>query len=303
MNDTNSTQIIADSLQSMPFRLKGMEHNFFELKLQIDSVITLNEKMIESENYFSDIIASQMGWFALLFMLTFGILGLAYWIGVRKYFMTRFDQINTIIETHEETNTNNHSNLKEKLSTDISNLDDKLEETDNRINELFNEKFKSSDEKIMNLSKKIDDSREENSDQLKELIEKQKKEFDVEKDDLLSKINDTNFHAERGMFFTTYYAKDYFSAFTWAISILKFGIKEKNMELQDIWVNYVHECIEAIEYNKEMKDNFIMFKNRLDDIVDSIEDKKHKKLMGDCVIIFNKKYYQNVEVSDKKSGK
>lgn len=291
---TSDIEQLSDSLIIYKEHLLALEVEFTSLKLEVDSIVNINSDLQMAKNYFSEIISSQMNWFAIIFALTFGLLGLLYWFGLIKYFQNKFKQSNDAFEDFKLLETVNHERLNDKIKT----LSEKLNTSNETTKTSIEEKTNVINQNLNTLSDKIDDSIQKNSEELTSQIESQKEDFEKDKDELITKMDSINFDAQKGMFFNNYNDKDYFSAFTWAIPMLQSLIRQD--EPIKGWMHNTKLCVDKMKYDESMDEKIENLNETLNDLKKNLSDSEHLKTINYISKKFNKIYYSQVDLKESK---
>jgi hypothetical protein len=267
---------------------------------KMDSITQVNRDLMVNKNYFSDIIATQMDWFALIFVITFGILGLAYWIGIFKYFRKKFDEHEkNLKETRNSLLSKIVQKDKESRNTILSNytiLDNKISSLEKCQTDLNKQKFTTISDDINKLQNTVSELIGKTENEIKDIIEKQNNTYNKERDNILSKLWDTNFNTQRSMFFSCYRDKAFSSALTWLIPMIEMIVnKEVDYELKD-FVKLATECITSMKIDNTIKERFDEFNDTLVDLEKKLEDNDNKELIKQLKIHLNRTFYNKESV-------
>lgn len=286
-----------DSLAILNYKIEMLDH-------KMDSIILVNRDLMINKNYFSDIISTQMEWFAILFVLTFGILGLAYWIGIFKYFQNKFTELETNIKTTKNwllsRIVQKDRDNQNKISSFNSVLENKINSIEKIQSELNNKKFELISEDISKLKNDSSDMISRTEKEIKEILDNQNKAYNEEKEGLLKELWDTNFNTQRSMFFSCYKDKNYTSALTWIIPMLEMIANDKVSYDINTFSDLAINCADNMAIDSTIKERFDVFNKTLQEIENNLEDDAKKESIKKLKIQLNKRYYTMISVVDTK---
>ncbi len=270
----------------------------------MDSIIQVNKDLMVNKNYFSDIIDTQMDWFSVIFVITFGILGLAYWIGIIKYFKNKFSEYEENLKTTRNSLLSKviqkDKENKNNISSNYTILDNKISSLERGQTELNNQKFSVISDDIIQLQKSVSELIGKTETEIKEIIEKQNIDFKSEKEDILSKLWDTNFNTQRSMFFSCYKSKSYTSALTWIIPMIEMIVnKEVDYELK-AFIELATVCVTNMEIDDTIKERFDDFNRTLVELETKLDDDGSKEPIKQLRLHLNRTYYTKYEIANKK---
>lgn len=267
------------------------------LNQKIDSVTKVNTDLMVNHNYFSDIIDTQMDWFAIVFVITFGILGLAYWFGIFKYFTNKFRSLDSLIKNTRNSLiiriTQKDKDNVSKINSNHSVLENKIESLEKVMTELNNQRFNTINEEIIKLQTNISSMVIKTENEIKTIIEKQKEDFEEEKNQLLKDLWDTSFNAFRSMFFSCYKDKSYSSALTWIIPMLEMIVKNKVRYTLDTFSKLALTCAQKVTLDSTLKDRFDSLNATLVELEEISKEVDEKDKIKQIRIQLNKTYYKN----------
>ncbi len=311
MIDSTTTQIDSLSvlknniliLNSKIDSLESVADNVHSLNSRIDSIISINKDLMVNKNYFSDVIDTQMDWFALIFVITFGILGLAYWLGIMKYFKNKFSSLNSdLITTKNSLISRMNQIYKTTQAKTLSNytiLDNKISSLEKIQTELNNQKFETINADIKEIQKDITEMISTTENDIKTIIEKQNNDFKEEKDSILRKLWITNFDTQRSMFFYCYNDENYSSALTWIIPMMDMIVDElvTGFDLE-LFIERTEECISKAKIDETFTERFDNFNEMLFQLENKIEDENNKDRIKQIRLLLNKTYYTQAEIKN-----
>jgi hypothetical protein len=270
-----------------------------ELSKKVDSIQKINNELTIHKTYFSDIIDTQMDWFALVFVITFGILGLSYWLGLYKYFQKKFSALELKNKDTKESliarisiKDKINKNSIETINTVLTNKINSLEKLQSK---LFQQKYDTLREDIDKLENNFSELISKTEQEIKEILESHKIEADKNKNSLFKEIWNTNFNTNRGMFFSTYNLHSYSSALTWLIPMLNMIATEKVDYKIDSFAEMANECAEKTKVDSTLKERFEQFVEDLKKAENDIENPDDKELIKKARISLNKTYYTNIK--------
>lgn len=281
--------------------LAVLTKNVYALNSKIDSIMSINKELMVNKNYFSDVIDTQMDWFALIFVITFGILGLAYWFGVIKYFQNNFITLNTDVKTTRNSLLSRISQIDKtiqaKILSNYTILDNKITSLEKIQTELNNQKFTTIDGDIKEIHKDITELISSTENEIKSLIDKQNNDFNEEKESILKKLWITNFDTQRSMFFSCYNDQNYSSALTWMIPMLEMIVDElvTGFDLET-FIIYTEECISKAKIDETFTERFDSFNETLIELENKIEDSPKKEKLKQIRLLLNKTFYTNIVI-------
>lgn len=291
-----------DTLSILNDRVELLNH-------KVDSVLKANSELSVQKSFFSDIISTQMQWFSIVFIITFGVLGLAYWLGIFKYFKSKFRTLdnnikltrNSLISRISQKDKESHS----KISNNYSILENKIETLEKIQTEINNQRFTSVADEISKLENNISKIISNTETDIKEIILKQKEEFDIEKDELFKKLWETNFDTNRSMFFSCYNDKAYSAALTWIVPMLEMISNKQIVEYEiETFAATALICAENFVIDKTISERFDEFNDTLKSIEDRLEDTESKNTIKEVRTQLNKTYYTklNLEKGTQQNG-
>lgn len=293
-----------DSVNAKIDSIKLLSNQVELLTYKIDSIAEINKDLMVNKNYFSDIIDTQMDWFALIFVITFGILGLAYWIGIFKYFKKKFDEYDENLKMTRNSLLSKiaHKDKENKyhISSNYTILDNKVASLEKTQTDLNNQKFATISEDITHLQTTVSGLISKTENEIKDIIEKQNNAFKTETEDILTKLWDTNFNTQRSMFFSCYGDKSYTTALTWLIPMIEMIVnKEVDYDLK-IFTNGATDCINKMKIDDTIKERFDSFNQILLELEIKAEESFDKGLLKDLRLLLNQTYYTKYPSTDKK---
>lgn len=286
------TKSTTDSLEILTSKINELAH-------KMDSVMQVNRDLMVNKNYFSDVIDTQMDWFAMIFVITFGILGLAYWLGIFKYFNNKFRKLDNDIKLSRNSLlariAQKEKDSKTSISSNYTILDNKISSLEKLQNELSSQRYNSIDQNIVKLQNEISELIAKTEIDIKSIIEEQNVAFKSEKDELLQNLYETNFNTNRSMFFYCHGQKLYSAALTWILPMLKM-IAEKQVEYElDSFSDLAIECIQEMTIDETINSGFDTYIQVIDEIERVLDADDLKTKIRELKFQFNKAYYTNAQ--------
>jgi len=288
----DSTYTVSDSIVSLNIELEALNR-------ELDLIKTVNKELMIHQNYFSDIIDTQMDWFAMIFLITFGVLGLVYWLGIFRYFNKKFSEIEVnVINTRNllfDRISQKDKESKVKIETNYTILDKKVDTIEELITKVFQEKIESIKKDVERIDESNSNAISSTSSEIKEIIEDQGKEFEKNKKALLLEIWQTNFDTRRAMFFSCYKDKSFIAALSWLIPMLSMIAERKVDEELDAFTHLAIVCAESAEVDEIFEEKIEYFNKILETAENEIRGDAEKAKLREVKTKLNKTYYSKAK--------
>lgn len=313
MSDSLQIKVFQDSLSGMNQSINLIQEQNHTLQIKIDSVIQINSNLKISENYFSDIIDTQMDWFGIFFVVTFGVLGLVYWYGLFRYFKKQNILLNEKISTNkinieQDVNSNkveihkkvdlnkseterNLNETKKDLKEIINKIDDKHVELNQGSKDLIEEKLKSLNENLDNVTQNSEKIISNSTKELKELITTQNISFEETRKNLMKSIMHTDYNSQKAMYFHNYQNNNFNNALSWGVTILKLIVVDNYKADATPWIESLKTCIDKAKYTVLMENNYHWIVDLMKEIKNKAEDPERINKMENLIDKYSSIYF------------
>lgn len=245
----DSVQLLKDNLEALKGKFDSISNahvelsktydfvnsQLYELCIRVDSAEVVANNYMVRQDYFSDIISSQLMWFTIIIAVTAIIAGLGVWKGVLQPFKAdviaikdehmsiKADLVSSLGKNQRDLRNEMQKNLY-KSNTYINKIrreirryvDDEFDD----INESFNAVVEDFEEQEKRFKEILEEKVTNLKGQQKQLIEKQDKDFKYKIETLTKGLYQTTFDVARSMCLIAESAKRYNSALSWSVKAL-----------------------------------------------------------------------------------